>query len=268
MRILFIGDVFGKPGRAVLRKWLPGFRESERVDFVIANTENAAGGKGVNRKVLTELFSAGIDVMTGGNHSFAQRGSEPLFQEEERLLRPANLPPGTPGRGCGFYTTEGAERVAVVSLMGRAFMKPIECPFRAGKEIVEEARRETPVVFVDFHAEATSEKVAMAAWLDGAASAVVGTHTHIPTADARVSEAGTAAITDVGMTGPFDSVIGVRTDIVVHQFVTGMQVRHEVADRDVRICGVLVDIDSATGRALSIRQILEPGFPRGASAAS
>lgn len=263
MRILFIGDVFGKPGRQILRKWLPDFREREGVDFVIANTENAARGKGVNRKILDELFGAGVDVMTGGNHSFAQRGSEALFNDEERLLRPANLPPGAPGRGCGFFTTEGAGSVAVINLMGRAFMKAIECPFRAGKELVEDARRDTPVVFVDFHAEATSEKVAMAAWLDGAASAVVGTHTHIPTADARISRKGTAAITDVGMTGPYDSVIGVRTDLIVHQFVTGMQVHHEVGEGDVRVCAVLLDVDSDSGRATGFRQIMDPAWPGG-----
>jgi 2',3'-cyclic-nucleotide 2'-phosphodiesterase len=263
MRILFVGDVFGKPGRRALKEWLPGYRDREGVDFAIVNAENSASGKGVTAETAAELFDAGAEVLTGGNHTFAQRAAYGFLDEEERVLRPANLPAETPGRGYGVYNTESGAEVAVINLLGRAFMKACDCPFRLGRELVEEARRTTPIVIVDFHAEATSEKIAMAAHLDGLATAVIGTHTHVPTADARVSAAGTAAITDVGMTGPYDSVIGVRTDIILQQFLVGLPVRHEVAKGDVRVCGLLVDVEESTGRALRAMPVREPDFHRG-----
>jgi hypothetical protein len=206
----------------------------------------------------------GIDAMTGGNHSFHHREALELFEKEARLLRPANLPPGAPGRGLGVYALRGGARVAVLNLMGRAFMNPIDCPFRRAAELADQALRETPILVVDIHAEATSEKLAMALWLDGRATAVIGTHTHIPTADARVSAAGTAAVTDVGMTGPYDSIIGVEKQIVLDQLIKGLPVRHEVAKGDARICAVLIDADAATGRARAIEHIVAPPFPRGA----
>jgi metallophosphoesterase (TIGR00282 family) len=175
-------------------------------------------------------------------------------------LRPANLPPGTPGRGVGIFATPAGPKIAVLNLMGRAFMKAIDCPFRVGRQMIEESLGETPLLFVDFHAEATSEKMAMAAYLDGTATAVIGTHTHVPTADARVTAKGTAAITDVGMTGPYDSVIGIKTEIALEQMMTGLPVRHEVGSGDVRICGLLVEADPATGRALSAIPIRVPEF--------
>jgi 2',3'-cyclic-nucleotide 2'-phosphodiesterase len=263
MRILFVGDVFGKPGRKALREWLPGYRGREDVDFVIVNSENSASGKGVTAETARELFDAGADVLTGGNHTFAHRAAYGFLDEEERVLRPANLPSETPGRGHGVFNTDSGAEVAVINLLGRAFMKACDCPFRMGRDLVEEARRTTPIVIVDFHAEATSEKIAMAAHLDGLATAVIGTHTHVPTADARVSAAGTAAITDVGMTGPYDSVIGVKTDIILQQFLVGLPVRHEVATGDVRVCGLLVEVEESSGRATRATAVREPDFYRG-----
>lgn len=265
MRILFIGDIFGRPGRQAVCKWLPQFRMEESIDLVIANGENSAGGKGITRSVFHELSDAEIDVFTGGNHSFRQREAIELVEHETTLLRPANLPPGTPGHGMGIYDTpSSAARVAVINLLGRAFMTPVDCPYRVADELVEEARRITPNIIVDFHAEATSEKIAMAAYLDGRVSAVLGTHTHVPTADARILAGGTAAITDVGMTGPHDSVIGVETEIVLDQLIRCLPVHHRVATGDVRICAVIVEIDEATGRARSIESVMTPDWHRSA----
>ena len=260
MKILFLGDVVGRPGRRAVTEFLPGFRKSHRVDFAIVNAENSAGGKGVTHSTAEELFKAGADVLTGGNHTFANNEAAELLANDTQLLRPANLPAETPGRGLGIYKTNGGVKVAVLNLMGRAFMKPIDCPFRVGMELAEEALRETPILITDFHAEATSEKIAMAAWLDAKATAVIGTHTHVPSADARISPAGTAAITDSGMTGPYDSVIGVKTDIILRQLIVGMPVRHQIAGGGVRVCGVLIELDAQTGRAISIESIREPDF--------
>lgn len=265
MRILFVGDVFGKPGRRALARWLGQYKAEQQIDLAIVNAENSAGGKGTTPGTAEELFEAGADVLTGGNHSFARREAVELFDGDDRLLRPANLPEGTPGRGLGFYPTAAGPEVAVLNLIGRAFMKPFDCPFRIGMELAREALERTPVLIVDMHAEATSEKVAMAVHLDGMATAVIGTHTHIPTADARVSAAGTAAITDVGMSGPYDSVIGVRTDIILKQLTSGMPVRHEVAKGDVHICGLVIELDEKTGRAVAARGVREPDFSGGAA---
>lgn len=264
MKILFIGDIFGRPGRTALREWLPQFRRQEGIAFVIVNSENSANGKGVTPDTAEDLFDSGAEVLTGGNHTFAHRQAYDFLDAEERVLRPANLPPETPGRGLGIYRAHNGTQVAVINLMGRAFMRAYDCPFRIGRDLVDRARQTTPIVIVDFHAEATSEKVAMAAHLDGLATAVIGTHTHVPTADARVSPAGTAAITDVGMTGPYDSVIGVRTDIILEQFLVGLPSRHEVASGDVRICGLLVEVNPATGRAWSARAVRAPEFTQDA----
>ncbi len=261
MKILFIGDVVGRPGRQLLKDWLPKFRAEGPIDFVVANAENLAGGKGVTAATIEEMRAAGVDVLTGGNHSFAQREALGLFARDDRLLRPANLPAGAPGRGLGLFPTAAGPVVAVLNLMGRAFMRPIDCPFRIGKALAEEALRDTPILIVDFHAEATSEKMAMAAWLDGMATAVVGTHTHVPTADARVTRRGTAAITDVGMTGPYDSIIGVETPIVLDQLITGLPVRHEVAKGDARLCALSIELDATSGRARSAEAVRRPDFP-------
>jgi metallophosphoesterase (TIGR00282 family) len=262
MRILFLGDVFGRPGRDAIKGWLLGFRRDEQVDFVIANAENVAGGKGATRATIQALREAGVDVMTGGNHTFQQREYLPLLENDPALLRPANLAPGVPGRGLGIYDLPNATRVAVLNLQGRAFMHPVDCPFRVADEAVADALRDTPILVVDFHAEATSEKMAMAHYLDGRATAVIGTHTHVPTADAHVTASGTAVITDVGMCGPYDSVIGVDSRIVLDQLIVGLPVRHEVAKGDVRVSGLLVDLDEATGRARAARLVQHPDWPR------
>lgn len=259
MRILFLGDIFARPGRQVIADWLPDYRKDAGVDFVIANAENSAGGKGITREVIAELTGYGIDVFTGGNHSFAQRESLSYFDENPRVLRPANLHPDIPGRGMGIYECAG-KRVAVINLQGRAFMVPVDCPFRKADELLDEAMRQTPIIFVDLHAEATSEKMAMAHYLDGRVTAVIGTHTHVPTCDARVTDRGTAAITDIGMCGPYDSVIGVETEIILEQLIRGLPVRHKPGSDDARICGLLVDLDEVTGRARSVEQIIYPKF--------
>lgn len=260
MKILFVGDVFGKPGRRALREWLPAYRKRRKIDFVIVNAENSAGGKGVTRSTSAEMFDSGADVLSGGNHTFHHREATELLIGDPRILRPANYPPELPGRGDGVYEVAGGKKIAVLNLIGRAFMRPLDCPFRMGKALAERLLEETPILIVDFHAEATSEKVAMAHWLDGMATAVIGTHTHIPTADARVSAAGTAAITDVGMSGPYDSVIGVKTSIIFDQLIVMKQVRHEAAKGDVHICGLLVELDAETGRAIRVEAVREPEF--------
>lgn len=263
MRILFLGDIFGRPGRQAVKKWLPEYRQRDGIDFVIANGENTAGGKGLTHSIAHQLFDSGVDVLTGGNHSFQQKESYSLYEDDPRVLRPANMPPGTPGHGLGLYATPHHAQVAVINLIGRAFMKPVDCPFRMARSLVEVAREQAEVIIVDMHAEATSEKMAMAAHLDGQVAAVLGTHTHVPTADARILPGGTAAMTDVGMCGPYDSVIGVATEIVLRQLIVGLPVRHEVATDDVRISGVVVGVNPNTGLADSIRPVFHPRWHRG-----
>lgn len=263
MRMFFIGDVVGKPGRHLVRTILPEFRREEAIDFVVANGENAAGGKGLTGAVAKELFDAGVDVLTGGNHSWKNRDIFQVIDEEPRLLRPANYPvhEKTPGKGHGVFNTASDHmRVGVINIMGRVFLDNLDCPFRAAEALVEQIRKSTPLILVDFHAEATSEKVAMAWHLDGKVTAVIGTHTHIPTADERVTNAGTAAQTDAGMTGAYDGVLGIRKDIILHNMITRLPVRHELAKGDPRLCGLLVDADPDTGQALAARRIMLQGL--------
>lgn len=260
MRILFIGDIFGRPGRQAVSRWLKPFVQSRGVDFVVANAENSAAGKGLTEKIAREYFKLGIGALTGGNHSFAVRDSYALYDQEPRVLRPGNLPPGTPGQGWGIFDIPGVGKLGVLNLIGRAFMRQADCPMRYADEALESMHKHTDCILVDFHAEASSEKIALTAYLDGRVSAVLGTHTHIPTADARICSAGTAAITDVGMSGPYDSVIGVESSIIIEQMLTGLPVRHEVATGDVRIAAVLLDFDTATGSCTRIEQVLEPGY--------
>jgi 2',3'-cyclic-nucleotide 2'-phosphodiesterase len=260
MRILFIGDVVGRPGRYALRARLGGLREELHADFVIANGENVAGGSGITRSTFSTLREAGVDVVTGGNHTFKQREALTLVASEPSLLRPDNFPPGTgvPGQGTGVFETSDGHRVAVLNLLGRVNLGSFEDPFSWGLREAAALRHETPVVIVDFHAEVTSEKVALGWHLDGHVSAVIGTHTHVQTADERVLPEGTAFITDVGMTGPHDSVLGVKREIVIQRFIDQMPCRFEVAKEGVRINAVLVEVDEASGRALSIDRISEP----------
>lgn len=257
MKILFVGDVVGKPGRDAIQRLVPRLRTAYRADFVIVNAENAAAGLGITREIAQGMFSsASVDVITLGNHAWAKRESHSYLDEEPRIIRPANYPPGVPGRGMGFYKTIHGP-VAVLALQGRTFMEPTDNPFLMADRLLEEIRREARIVFIDFHAEATSEKQAFGWYVDGRASAVIGTHTHVQTADERILPGGTAYLTDVGMTGPIDSVIGMKCEVVLPRFTTLLPSRFEVAEGTARLCGVLIDIDPATGRASGIARIQE-----------
>jgi metallophosphoesterase (TIGR00282 family) len=255
IRLLFIGDIVGRPGRELVRRGLVSLVTHHDVDLVIANVENAAAGFGVTPEIADELLQCGVDVMTGGNHSWDKKEILPYFDEQPRLLRPANFPTGAPGRGVYVARARGGRPVAVINGMGRVFMTPIDDPFRVLDAEIEAVRQEARVIFVDFHAEATSEKVAMGWHLDGRVTAVVGTHTHVQTADERVLPGGTAYITDVGMTGPHDSVIGVERSAILARFLTGRPQRFETATENPRLNGVVVTADESTGRALSIDRI-------------
>lgn len=256
-RILFIGDIVGRPGRRALRELLPAVLDEERPDFVIMNSENSAGGFGLNRRSVEMLFEAGADALTNGNHTWDKADAFDLVEEDPRILRPDNLPPGTPGHGYGVLESRRGIRIGVLNLIGRVFMQPADDPFRAGRRALEEMRRETPLLFVDFHGEATSEKQAFAFHVDGLATAVVGTHTHVPTADARVLPRGTAFQSDAGMTGGYEGVIGMETEGSLRRFLTGMPTRLEPAAGDLRLDGVIVDASPETGRALAIRRVQE-----------
>lgn len=257
MNVLMVGDVFGEPGRAAVRKLLPRLRQEHHVDLAVVNVENAAGGFGVTAQICREILDAGADVMTSGNHIWDRKEVVEYIARENLLLRPANFPTGTPG--AGWVTVKaGPHRVAVLNLMGRVFMAPIDCPFRKADEVLPELRRETPVVLVDMHAEATSESVAMGWYLDGRVTAVVGTHRHVQTADERVLPGGTAYITDLGMTGPVDSVIGVDRDLILQRFLTQMPIRFEPAKGPAALHGALIVLDPETGRASDIRRIRVP----------
>ncbi len=251
MRVLFIGDVIGKPGRHAVAALVPRLREELRLDVVIANGENAAAGRGLTTKTAKELFDGGVDLLTSGNHIWDQAEIIPHLDREPRILRPANYPEGVPGRGAGAF---GA--LNVVNLMGRTFMYEIDDPFRAADRILDTLPNDAPIL-VDMHAEATSEKVAIGVYLDGRVSAVVGTHTHVPTADQRILPKGTAYVTDAGMCGPLDSVIGVEPEGVLRRFLTGMPAKFVVAEksRAVQFNSVMISIDDATGRACGIERV-------------
>jgi metallophosphoesterase (TIGR00282 family) len=257
VNILFIGDVVGKPGRRIVAQMLPGLRREFEADLVIANGENSAGGFGITRETFEELVAAGVDVVTGGNHTWHMRESYTLLDSDPRILRPANYPSGTPGRGSGVFRASGRSprTVGVLNLEGRIFMGPLESPFQVGREEAGRLRRDTPVVVVDLHAEATSEKSALGWYLDGRVSAVVGTHTHVQTADERILPDGTAYITDVGMTGPRDSIIGMSRDGAMQRFLTLLPTRFEVAAGPVQLNGVVLEIDESTGRAGRIERV-------------
>lgn len=256
MKILFIGDIVGRPGRQLVRDALPRLVDQHTIDLVIANAENAAAGFGLTPDVVAELFGTGVDVMTTGNHVWDKRDGLVCLEQEPALLRPANYPPGAPGHGVGVYETAGGLPVAVVNLQGRVFMGELDCPFRKADEILDHLGPEQKIIFVDFHAEATSEKGALGAYLDGRVSAVVGTHTHVQTADERVLPGGTAFISDVGMTGARDSVIGIRKELSVQRFMTQMPVRYEIAKNDPMLCAVVIDVDEVTGVARQIERVM------------
>jgi metallophosphoesterase (TIGR00282 family) len=257
MRILFIGDVIGRPGRDVLAAELLPLREKLGIEFVIANGENAAGGFGLTRNVANELFATGVDVLTNGNHWLDQKEILGFIDEDDRVLRPLNYPKGTPGRGAGLYHTRGGARVLVINPMGRTFMDPLDDPFAAvDAELAACPLMEgADAIIVDMHAEASSEKMAMGHYLDGEVVAVVGTHTHVQTADDQILPKGTAYLTDIGMTGPLHSVIGVKKELAIEKFLTGMPRRFEVASGPSVFCAVLLELDARLGKALSIERL-------------
>ncbi len=257
MRILFIGDIVGSPGREMVTKHLAALVEEHRVDLVIMNGENSAAGFGITPKIADELLALGADVITGGNHSWDRKEILRFIPDEPRLLRPANFPK-SPGRGLYVGTSRGGVRFAVLNLQGRVFMVQLDCPFRTADAELAKIPPDVKIIFVDMHAEATSEKQAMGWYLDGRVSVVVGTHTHVATADERVLPNGTAFITDVGMTGPHESVIGMDRGAMIKRFLDSMPVKFEVAIGDARINGVLADVDDSTGRARSIARVRVP----------
>ena len=255
MKILLIGDIIGRPGRVIVEREVVRLREERGIDLVVANCENAAGGSGITPSIAEELFRAGVDVLTSGNHVWRKREAFELLKLDPRIIRPANYPDGAPGTGSTIVETLSKQKVGILNVMGRVFMEPIDCPFRTAERELARLSLVTPVIIVDMHAEATSEKVAMGWFLDGKVSCVFGTHTHIPTADERVLPQGTGFITDVGMTGPYDSVIGRRGDQILERFLTSLPHKSEVADGNIQLRGLLVEVNPTTGKALSVERI-------------
>ncbi|MDD4357594.1 MAG: TIGR00282 family metallophosphoesterase [Smithellaceae bacterium] len=255
MKILFIGDIVGKPGRRAVKELLPSLVAGHDVDMVIANCENAAAGFGVTREVVEELYDSHIDVLTSGNHIWDKKEVMEFIDDYESLIRPANYPAGVPGAGSVLMPTASGQYVGVLNLAGRIFMQPVECPFTVAKKEIARLKSRTSIIIVDIHAEATSEKKALGWYLDGEVSAVLGTHTHVQTADNEVLPNGTAYISDAGMTGPFDSVIGVKKDTIIERFLTQIPNRFDVAKNDIRLQGVVIDIDGQSGSANAIERI-------------
>jgi 2',3'-cyclic-nucleotide 2'-phosphodiesterase len=255
VKILFIGDIIGKPGRQALSRELDRLVDRHSVDLVIVNGENAAGGFGLTLETAKELFDMGVHCITSGNHIWDKKEQVPLVLADPRIIRPANYPDGVPGAGSALFSTPGGVKIAVLNLEGRVFMKYLDCPFRSADREIERLKKETPLIFVDFHAEATSEKAALGWYLDGRASAVIGTHTHVQTADERILTQGTAYLSDAGMTGSFDSVIGIGKDDAIRKFLTQLPVKFEVPKKDMRVNGVVIGVDETSGKALSIERI-------------
>lgn len=254
MRILMIGDIVGRAGRKAVKETLTTIKQELKLDMIIANGENAAGGSGITIEIARDLFDFGVDVLTMGNHVWDKKEIVNFIDREPRIIRPANYPPGTPGQGVGIFEINGVN-VGVINLSGRVYLSDLDCPFRMADELIKNIYNQTKVICVDFHAEATSEKVALGWYLDGKVSAVVGTHTHVQTADERILPEGTAYITDIGMTGPRNSVIGVKTDLVLTKFTTQMPVRFEVADGPYQFNAVVIEVDCETGKAESIERV-------------
>ncbi|MDA8172371.1 MAG: TIGR00282 family metallophosphoesterase [Nitrospiraceae bacterium] len=255
MKVLFIGDIVGRPGRVAVKVLLPRIIERYKVDFVIANGENAAGGFGITESAASELFATGINIITSGNHIWDKKEVIPYLTKEDRLLRPMNFPPGVPGFGSVVAEVPGAGALAVMNLQGRVFMPAIDCPFRTALDETKRIRQRTNNIIVDFHAEATSEKTALGYFLDGKVSAVIGTHTHVQTADEKILPGGTAYITDVGMTGPAESVIGVKKEQIVEKFLTQMPTRFEIPAGRALMSALLMEINEKDGRASSVSRM-------------
>jgi metallophosphoesterase (TIGR00282 family) len=258
MRILFVGDIVGKAGRQAIQEILGKVIADQKIDFTIANAENVAGGMGITPIIAIDILDHGVDVLTSGNHIWAKKEIIPFLDEEVRILRPANYPPHVPGRGGGVFYSGNGEKVGVLNLEGRVFMKHLDCPFRVGEKEVELLNRETPIILVDFHAEATSEKMAMGWFLNGKVSAVLGTHTHVQTSDEKILDGGTAYITDVGMTGPLASVIGIRKQIALNRLLTQIPWKFDVATEEIELQGVAIEVDSKTGKSSNIQRIKVP----------
>jgi metallophosphoesterase (TIGR00282 family) len=257
VKVLFVGDITGKPGRVCLGGYLSECRRRNIIyDFIIANVENAAGGFGLTKEISQKISSYGVDCQTSGNHIWDRKEIYSYFEAEPRLLRPANYPSGAPGLGYNIYKSKTGENIAVINLQGRIFMYDIDCPFRSAEKIISEISQDTSLIIIDFHAEATSEKQALAWYLDGRVSAVLGTHTHVQTADERILPRGTAFITDVGMTGPYESVIGIQVNDALYRIMSGLPNRFTVATDDVRMAAVEIDIDVGTGKATAISRIM------------
>ncbi|NGZ04030.1 MAG: TIGR00282 family metallophosphoesterase [Nitrospira sp. WS238] len=255
MKVLCIGDIMGEPGRRAAARVVPRLIAQHHIDAVVANGENVAGGFGITPELAEELFETGISVITTGNHAWDKKEAVGYFSREPRLLRPANYPPGVPGNGSAVIETAGGERLAVLQLMGRVYMPTIDCPFQTAKRVLSRLKQETSAIIVDMHGEATSEKMAMGHFLDGEVVAVVGTHTHVQTADEQILPQGTAYITDIGMTGPLHSVIGVKKELAIEKFLTGMPRRFEVASGPSVFCAVLLELDPRLGKAVAFERI-------------
>lgn len=259
LNLLFIGDIVGKPGMALVQTWLPSLIQKYKADLVIANGENSSDGKGCTEKEGKILLELGVHVITGGNHTWDKHQSQEYIKKEPRALRPLNYPKGTYGNG--YYIAETKKgKVAVINLQGRTFMADIDCPFRSSDWILSKIKSETHLIFVDFHAEATAEKIAMINYLDGKISAMVGTHTHMQTADERIFPGGSGYITDAGMTGPYDSVIGMKTQAAINRFIYQTPQKYETADGDVHLCGIYFKLDTDSGKTVELERIVFPEF--------
>jgi metallophosphoesterase (TIGR00282 family) len=255
LNILLIADIIGKPGRWAVSQILSELKKIHQIDFTIANVENAAGGFGLTKEIAQKIHSYGVDCLTSGNHIWDRKDIYPYLNESLRILRPANYPPNVPGRGSGVFDSKNNFKIGVMNIQGKVYIKEIDCPFRVADKEIENLRRETKIIIVDVHAEATSEKMALGWYLDGKVSAVLGTHTHVQTADEVILPHGTAYITDVGMTGPHDSVIGINKEDAIARFLTQIPRRFTLAKGDIKFCGALVQIDPESGKALSIERI-------------
>lgn len=255
MKVLFIGDIVGKSGRQAVSALLPNLVSRYKIDTVIANGENIAGGFGITEKTASELFNAGVHIVTTGNHVWDKKEAVSYLPKENRILRPVNYPSGTPGTGIAVHTTPDKGKIAVINISGRVFMNTLDCPFRAGKNEVEKIRESVKIILIDFHAEATSEKIAFGYYMDGSISAVIGTHTHVQTADEKILPGGTAYITDVGMTGPQISVIGIEKEQIIERFLSHMPRKYDVAGGPGILSAVVIEIDEKSGRATGIQRL-------------
>jgi metallophosphoesterase (TIGR00282 family) len=255
VKLLFLGDIVGKPGRQAVARELHRLVDRHLVDLVIANGENAAGGFGITEETAADLYKCGIHVLTSGNHIWDKKDAYDFINREEKLLRPANYPDGTPGKGSAVFATAGGTKVAVLNLEGRVFMNNLDCPFRVADREIARLQAETPIILVDFHAEATSEKASLGWYLDGRVSALIGTHTHIQTADERILPDGTAYLTDAGMTGGFDSVIGVKKEEAIARFLSQLPVKFDVAKSNLRLNGIVISVDELSGKAIAVERI-------------